>query len=403
MKILIIANKFPYPAKDGGSIATLNLAQGLQKLGHHITLLAINTSKHYFEIENLPDNLKQKIDFKDCFVNTDIKFFKLLQNLLFSSIPYNAERFINSDFEKEIVDILQNNRFDIIQLEGLYILPYIETIRKHSSANIAYRSHNIEFEIWERVLANERNLLKKIYTKILVRRLRKFEKKLINSYDSVLPITQRDLNALNQYGNTKESIVVPTGVDISNYIQEKKYIYPSLFFIGALDWIPNQEGLLWFLENCWSKINEEDKNLTLKIAGRNAPDDFINRIKKFNIEYIGEVENAIAFMNENAIMIAPLLSGSGMRIKIVEGMALGKVIITTNIGAEGIDVEHNKNILLANSSEEVIQLILEVTKNKTLFDEISIHARSFISKHYDNFVIAEKVSDFYKRQLNAIN
>jgi len=399
MNILIVANKFPYPAKDGGSIATLNLALGLQQAGNHVTLLAINTSKHYFDINQIPDQLKQRIQFYDCYINTDICIVKLLWNLLFSRKPYNASRFIHNDLKNKLKKLLLNNSFDVIQFEGLYVLPYISIIRKYAKALISYRAHNVEFEIWERVLANEMNLFKRIYISILVKRLKRFELSFINRYDLFLPITKRDLEKLNGFGNNKNTLVVPTGVNIENYKIIEENNYPNLFFIGALDWIPNQEGLIWFLENCWKEIKQTNNKLHLKIAGRNAPNEFVRKLENYNVQYVGEVDNAISFMNENAIMIVPLLSGSGMRIKIIEGMALGKVIISTSVGAEGIDVEHNKNILIANLPHDIVDMILQITTDKERFSQISFNARTFISKHYDNFAIAEKVSDFYAKNL----
>lgn len=395
MNILIIANKLPYPAKDGGSIATLNLALGLQQAGHSISLLAMNTSKHYFDINLIPEQLQQKIKFYDCFVNTNIRICKLIQNLLFSRKPYNAARFIHKDFKNKLKELLLKNTYDIVQMEGLYVLPYISVIQEHTNAFVSYRAHNVEFEIWERIWANELNALKRIYISNLIKRLKQFERSYINTYDVLLPITKRDLEKLNELGNTKNALVAPTGVDMKNYMVEEENNFPSLFFIGALDWIPNQEGLIWFLENCWKEIKRKRNNLQLKIAGRNAQDDFVRKIEKYDIQYIGEVDDAISFMNENAIMIVPLLSGSGMRIKIIEGMALGKVVVSTSIGAEGIDVEHNRNILIANLQQDIVDIIIEITNDIDRFSEISLNARTFISKHYDNFAIAEKVSDFY--------
>lgn len=399
MNILVLANKFPYPPKDGGSIATFNLINGLQQNGNEVTVLAINTSKHYFNIDDIPIEIASRIKFYDFFINTDVSILGLLRNLFFSNLPYNAARFIHKEFQKSLVQLLSKNKFDVIQIEGLYMLPYIDAIKKSSDAKIVYRSHNIEFEIWERILANENNWIEKIYTKLLVSRLKKFEKRLINTYDFVLPITNRDLNILNELGNSKPACVIPTGINIDEYKRSESSNYPNLFFIGALDWIPNQEGLLWFLDNCWSEILKTNNQLQLKVAGRNAPSSFISKLKRQNVMYLGEVDDAKKFMNENAIMIAPLLSGSGMRIKIIEGMALAKAIVTTNIGAEGIEVKNNENTVIANTKEEFIEAILKVTNDKAYFEEISMNARVFISKHYDNFAIAQMLSNFYKKEL----
>lgn len=399
MKILIIANKFPYPAKDGGSIATLNLAIGLVEAGHQIDMLAMNTSKHYFDVNQLPESLKEKLHFDESYVDTTIRLPALLKNFFFSKKPYNAVRFLSAAFQNKLIEKLKKEDYDLVQLEGLYVLPYIPTIKKYSSSKIAYRAHNVEHEIWERVLANEANFIKKFYTKILVKRLKKFEKKLLNTYDFLLAITARDLKQLEKLGNHRDALVVPTGIDAQKYPNKENINFKKIFFIGALDWIPNQEGLIWFLEKCWNQLKLKDDQLHLKIAGRNAPEHFVNSLRKFDVEYVGEVEDAQSFMNENAVMIVPLLSGSGMRIKIIEGMALGKVIVSTSIGAEGIAASHKENILLADTMEAFLQNIREISIDKKLAQQISASARAFVLKHYDNFAIAKMVSNFYESQI----
>ena len=153
--------------------------------------------------------------------------------------------------------------------------------------------------------------------------LRKFELSFINTYDTIIPITKRDDKLLTEFGNNKPSHVSPTGIDLTKYNKsEINFSEIRLFHLGSLDWIPNTEGLLWFLQNIWKKLTVQHPDLTFTIAGRNASTDFIKQIKSYrNIIFKGEIENAIDFMHQHNVMIVPLLSGSGMRIKIIEGMA----------------------------------------------------------------------------------
>ncbi|MCK5822709.1 MAG: glycosyltransferase family 4 protein [Bacteroidales bacterium] len=397
MNILQLCNKMPYPPKDGGSIATLNLSKGFAKLGHKVTVLAMNTSKHYFNVDNIPNDLKSKINFFDVFVNTKINPFLAFFNLLFSKTPYNAQRFISVDFKNKLVSLLLKNNYDIIQLEGLYVFAYIEVIRKYSNAKIAYRSHNIEHEIWERTTEQQNGILKKFYLKILYKRIKKFEINIINKYDALVPITERDASFFNKFGNNKSCHVSVAGFNTAelkpNFLNTE---FPSLFYIGALDWVPNQEGLFWFIENVWKIITKNYKNLKFYVAGRNAPKWVVNNLKEENIYYLGEIDDAYEYMNSKAIMIVPLLSGSGMRIKIIEGMALGKTIISTSIGAEGINITNKKNIIIADKPDDFIKGIESVINNKVFSDEIGENAVAFVNKNYDNLTISSSLINFYK-------
>ncbi len=397
MNILIISNKLPYPPKDGGSIATFTLALNLADFAKSVDILAINTSKHFFDIKKIPAEITQKIKFYDFYLNTDLSVLKLIQNLLFSKLPYNAERFINKDFADKIIEILNSKNYDVVQLEGLYVLPYIEIIRKNSSAKISYRAHNIEHEIWRRTLAQTKNVIKNYYIKILFIRLKKFEESFINSYDLIVPITERDEKKLSEMGNIKPSITIPTGINIENYRYDDNLTDKnSIFHIGALDWSPNQEGLIWFIDNCWQILQKQNPEIKFYIAGRNAPKWFENYLNRKNIIFLGEVENAMEFVNSKFLMVVPLLSGSGMRIKIIEAMAMAKPVISTSIGVEGINVVDNQNILIADNKDDFISKISDVLKNTENAENIGKQARIFIANFYNNVSIAKKLYDFYK-------
>jgi glycosyltransferase involved in cell wall biosynthesis len=372
----------------------------IEHITHGLYLFA-NTSKHFFDTKNIPDTVKRKLTFYDVFVNTDLKISKLIENLLFSQLPYNAERFIFENFKAKIEDLLKKNKYDIVQFEGLYVLPYIEIVRKNSAAKIAYRAHNIEHEIWQRTLAQTSNLIKKYYIRILTSRLKKFEESYINKYDFLIPITHRDAKKLEELGNNKPFVVIPTGVREDIYNTENQEVESkTLFHIGALDWTPNQEGLLWFLENCWDKILSKDENIKFYIAGRNAPKWFVEKLNKRNIIYLGEVDDAKKFISSKQIMIVPLLAGSGMRIKIIEGMALQKAIITTSVGIEGIDAQNKKEVYIADTADEFIANVLELTSNKQIADKIAENAKKFVSENFNNTVIAKKLFDFYAQKIS---
>ena len=400
MNILYLTNKFPFPPKDGGAIAMLNIITGMAELGDTISVLSMNTKKHFFKTQNLPEDLKNKISFYTTKINTNISIPVLLWNLLFSKKPYNAIRFKNKKFENKLKDILHNKSFDLIQIEGLYLLPYIQIIRKYSSAKIAYRAHNIEFEIWERIYKNENNRFKKLYFKILKNRLIKFEKSLINKYDFIFPITNRDAQQLNNLGNNKPLFTLPTGLNFNEYTPSlNKTGIDSLCYIGALDWIPNQEALKWFINNIWKDIKNTHNDISFYVAGRNAPEWLIQILITNEINYKGEVADAKDFLLKNGIMIVPLLSGSGMRIKIIEGMALGKTIITSSIGCEGIDAQPNKNIIIANTKQEYFQAIDYCIKNPIEYAEIGENATIFARQHFDNIEILKKLRIFLNKNI----
>jgi glycosyltransferase involved in cell wall biosynthesis len=399
MKILQLCNKVPYPAKDGGAIAMLNLSKSFAELGHKVTVLAMNTPKHNTSIEHIPETLKSAIEFQLVPVDTNIRVTKLLLNLFFSQKPYNAERFINKHFESKLIELVKENSFDIIQLEGHYLLPYIPVIRSHCSALISLRAHNVESEIWSRIKAVTANPLKKFYFGIISKRLADFETKMLNTYDILVPITERDAATFKGLGNSKPMVVIPTGISEQIFKQGENSTdaHSKLFFIGALDWIPNQEGLVWFIEKVWPQLLSSIEGVELHVAGRNAPAWIEKKYQEVNVHFHGEVEDAYQFMESHDIMIVPLFAGSGMRIKIIEAMARSKVVVTTDIGAEGLGVQNNKHLLIGNSVDEFVNRITKLIMDQDFFGKIQENAFVYTQQFFNNKELTLKLTEFYKK------
>ncbi|MFH1005795.1 MAG: glycosyltransferase family 4 protein [Bacteroidota bacterium] len=402
INILQLCNKFIYPPKDGSAIAIFNYTKAFSAIGCNVTVLAMNTSKHYYDVKNLPEEIKQMADFIAVDVDNEIKLFSAMFNFL-QNRSYNISRFVSTKYNDKLIELLHQKEFNIIQLEGLYLSPYLETIRAFSGAKIVMRSHNIEHEIWERISKNEKNILKRWYLKILARQLRNYEISRLNKYDMMIPVTERDAQMLKSFGCELPLHVCSVPYDETILKPDKsKLEFPSVFFIGALDWIPNVEGLEWFLKNVWQKINAKFPELKFYIAGRNIHkakhlSPIISKLS--NVVIAGEVENAYHFMNSKGIMIVPLFSGSGIRVKIIEGMALGKTIISTSLGAEGIAYKDGQNILIADTHELFAEKIIKCINEKMFFTIIGENAMSFAKNNFGSLELTKKLLDFFKSHL----
>ena len=157
MKVLQICFRVPFPPHDGGAIAMYDILYGLSKKGHDVHVLAVNTPKH-FQKDNVLEGIAT---LQPVFIDTTISPVNAFLNL-FKKIPYNVERFISKDFETALIDLLRKEQFDVIHVEGTFVAFYIDTIRKYSKAPVVLRAHNVEYLIWQRLAANEKNPLKKI-------------------------------------------------------------------------------------------------------------------------------------------------------------------------------------------------------------------------------------------------
>lgn len=404
MKILQVCKKFPYPAKDGETIAIFNCTKSFVQLGHEVTVLGMSTPKHPIRKNEIPEWFSKMVEFDIVNVDTSLRIVNAIKNL-FEKTSYNIDRFYCKAFEDKLAEILSSKTFDIIQLEGLYLTPYLKVIRKHSKAPVAMRSHNVEFEIWERIGENLKSGAKKIYVKFLADRMKKYETNHVNHYDFLIPITHRDGEKFKDLGCEIPVYPLPAGVDFEELNGHAKQFHsavqnnlPKIFFLGAMDWIPNQHGVNWFLDNVWNDILKEQPNAEIFIAGRNFPEKLFEK-NTSNVHILGEVENAIEFMNDKSVMIVPLFSGSGMRIKIIEAMAIGKTVISTSIGAEGIDYENKKNIIIADDKKSFIEAILKCLNEINYAENIGKNGMLLIKDKYNNEILTKGLLDLYKQNV----
>jgi glycosyltransferase involved in cell wall biosynthesis len=394
MKILQLCNKAPYPANDGSSIAISTLAEGLADNGIELHLLPINTKKHFKPEENIAAAFKQKTNYQSVYKNTDTSALGAFLNL-FTSQSYFVSRFYFKEYEQLLIQKLQTNSFDIVQLEGVFMATYIPIIKKYSKAKIVLRSHNVEHHIWERHLVSEKNILKKTYLTIQNNRLKSFEINTFNKVDAIVTITDEDKKNISLICPKTPIHTCLTGVNLEEYKQVFQSKNPNtLFHFASMDWMPNIEAVDWLLNQVWNDVLKQQPQAKIILAGRGMPE----RIKKLaseNIIVIDTIKDSTEFYNSYDIMLVPLWSGSGLRIKLVEGLAYGKAIITTSIGAEGIPYSTNKDLLIADTNTEFTKAIITLLSNLALKEDLQKSARTLAENHFNYKIIAKNLITFY--------
>jgi len=393
MKVLQLCNKPPQPIIDGGCIAINNIANGLLSEGITLKVLTIATQKHPFLVEKITPDFVKNTNIEGVFVDTRINIIDAFSALV-TSDSYNVSRFFSPDFNKRLIELLREETYDIVHLESLFMTPYIHTIRQYSKAKIVLRSHNLEHLIWERLATSTGNTAKRLYLKHLSAKLKKYEYKTINEVDGIAAISFEDTSRYELLKCAVPLITIPFGINLKNYPYTPLDITQPIrvFHIGSMDWEPNKEAISWLLDDIWPLVNQA--NVKLHLAGRNMPGYITNQASESLIVH-GEVSNAIDFMRQHQVMIAPLLSGSGMRVKIIEAMGMGKTVITTKIGAEGISYTHNENIIIADTAEEMALALRTLINQPSEVDRIGRNARKLITDQYDNSEIIKNLISFY--------
>jgi len=395
MKILLLCNKPPYPASEGGPMAMNSIITGLLEAGHQVKVLAVNSPKYNVKESDIPEDYRKKTGIELINVDLDVKPMKALINL-FRRRSYHVERFISKDFKTRLSELLQKEQFDVVQLEMLYMAPYVETIREHSKAMIVLRAHNVEHKIWERITKETNFFIKRWYINHLAKTLKEYELNALETVDGIAAITRKDAAFFRKYCS-KPIIDIPYGVYPEEFTPKSEIEgQPKFYHIGSMNWMPNEEGIRWFIDEVLPKTVEKVPTFVYHLAGRNMP-EWLTELNNPNVDVIGEVPDAKAFVAENDVAIVPLLAGSGIRIKIIESMAMGKTVITTRVGAEGILYNEDVNLIIAENKAKMVEAIRSINANPEIAVRIGQAARKLVEETYDNRKIIARLLMFYEQ------
>lgn len=405
MKILIVAHKPPYPPVDGGSLATLNMCLGLANAGNDVSVLTMSTSKYPSSMERIPSEIHAQINFEILHVHLKTTILSGLFNVVFTRKPYNIQRYLTPTFKILLHRTIKEKKFDLVQLEGLYLAPYIKTIRNAFDGPIVMRAHNVEHIIWGNLARDTDSKFKAWYFKHISKRLAHLEQKLGKRIDALVAISNPDRDWFLNNNFRKPSITIPAGY-FPNYKEydAEKLENPAICYIGALDWTSNTEGLFWFIDWVWPRIQADIPNIELHIAGRNASEELAERLMvERNIVFHGQVADSAEFLSKFPIMIVPLLAGSGIRVKIIEGMFLKKAIVASSVAAKGIDAKHGEQILIADSPEVFATSVCNLINSPETVNYLAENANKFASNNYDAVNLALKLTHFYNELCKTNN
>lgn len=392
MKVLIIGSRIPWPLRDGGAIATYNLMKGLSEAGVEVSYLSLNTNKHFADAGVVHRNLDflEVITYRN--IDTSVKLWPALRNL-FTDKSYNIERFMDPGFRDDILEELDDKAYDLIHFEGLFVAGYAEGL--NCKIPKLLRQHNIEYKIWESLADTCRPGLKKWYLRLLSRRLKGFEEQIVHRFDAVVSITEDDKKAIDAMGFRGLSDSIPAGIETKS-LPETPVDFNKVYHVGSMEWMPNQEAMEWFHKSVWPLIEQQNAHAVFHMAGKNMPANYHKwENKRFLVP--GEIDNLTAFTADKSILVVPLRSGSGIRIKTIEAMMAGKAVVTTSFGARGLPVKHGEHCLIADTEADFAQAVLSLLNDSGYRNTLAENGKQFALAHYSNAGVSRKWTEFYSK------
>jgi sugar transferase (PEP-CTERM/EpsH1 system associated) len=362
MKILWVKAGGLVPPDFGGRIRSYQILKELARW-HQVTLFTF-----YAEQADDPHAaLKEVFERVECLPLRMPSPRSLAETLrygrnLFSSLPYTMAKFCRPEVRKRLGQLLQKESYDVIICDFLFaagVIPWQIPCPK------VLFTHNVEAVIWKRHYEVARNPLWKLMCWREYRAVARAERQFVERADHVLAVSDVDRDWFSRFVKPSKITVIPTGVDTCYFQPAAVAERPGLLvFTGAMDWMPNEDGVLYFVNEVLPRVRAQFPIATLRLVGR-SPSARIHAFAESGkgVQVTGRVQDIRPFVHDAEVYVVPLRIGGGTRLKIFEAMAMGKAVVSTSIGAEGLPVEHGKNILLADGAEEFATSVVELLKD----------------------------------------
>jgi len=399
-KILLIARTCPFPPNDGEKIRIYNLLKNLSH--HHITLVcrAMN-EKEQNSISELEKYCSKVICVHIPSPSNFIEKIKWILPFVFSRYPLSLSTVFFKKISEKLQELCESQDFDIIQVEHSSLSIYLDHLRFMNKPKKIVTMHNIDYVRNARIINNLPWSINKIYNMINQWRFEKWELSSLQRFDRVIVMSEVDKEILTQDLLSLNVEIVCNGVDTEEiqFSPQRKQLN-GLIFVASMDSDANHDAALFFIKEIFPLIKQYNSTATIHIVGRRPRQELLVLNNSSDIVITGMVDNVLDYYNNAAISVIPLRSGGGTRLKILEAMAARVPVVSTTVGAEGLHVEHKKNILIADTPEDFAGCVQMLWNNKTLRDNLIKQARRDVELEYDWKHISEHHEAVYQDLCN---
>jgi glycosyltransferase involved in cell wall biosynthesis len=376
-----------HPLDTGGKLRTYNMLRVLNRR-HAVSYVALCTDASSNRDRTAAveySRVQQWVPWKEAPKHSLRFYSELASNQIGSSLPYVISKYASTGMARAIQEADQGGHHDLIVCD--FLTPAINLFaggRRPATRTVVFQ-HNVEAMIWRRMAEQAPNPFYRYYLMGQWSRMIRYEREICARFGGVIGVSEEDCKVFrSEYGLQNVLGAVPTGVDTS-YFQRStvERVAGSLVFLGSMDWMPNIDAVVYFVDEIWPRLAMGGGNLTFTILGRNPPE----RIRKLaladpRIRVTGTVEDVRPHLAGAQILVVPLRIGGGTRIKIFEAMATGIPVVSTRIGAEGLDVTDGQDIVLADSPAEFSAATRRLIENPNVAEAIGERAWSLVNRRF---------------------
>lgn len=385
------------PADTGGKIRTLQMLREINRL-RPVTYLATKSATVPLDPAEEADPYATEKIWIDQALSPRLspRFFLGLAANLLTTRPYSLSRHFSASLRARLIELDQSGRFEWIVCD--FLSPALHFHRHDWQTPTVLFQHNMEAQIWRRLSQNHPNPAARLVFRLEHLRLRRWERKLSAAFDGVITVSPDDSRfAREAYHLPNVLGDVPPGVDAESFasVGEARAklgdLPPRLAFLGSMDWLPNVEGICWFVREVYPALKARHPGAQLRIIGR-KPVPAVRRLSEedASIEVTGSVDDIRPCLQDCAALIVPLLSGGGTRIKILEGMAAGLPVLSTSVGAEGLPFESGRHLVLADGVKGFLESCCRLLQDAAQREAIALEGQHLVEAQYSWKAAAEQ-------------
>jgi glycosyltransferase involved in cell wall biosynthesis len=393
MKILFLSQRFLFPSDTGGKIRTGNILRELNKKVELTIISNVESPKDDPYLHQMSELCTRfiPVPWKEMKRYSLAFYFKLaIQSL--SKYPISVLNDYSKTLETALKKELSSTQYDLVVCDFLQ-----STLNFKDVKNIPRLlfQHNVEAQITQRHLGKSGNFMEKLFWGLQHKRMLQHEGKMCREFEGTIAVSEEDKILMEAWYDARRVYTIPTGVDVDFFSPVvAPEIKKQLVFTGSMDWLPNNDAMAWFLDEIFPGIQEREPGTSLIIVGR-RPTPGIEKLAsgREDITVTGWVDDTRPYISKSAVYIVPIRIGGGTRMKIYEALSMGKALVSTTVGAEGLPLQSGEHILRADSAEDFRDSVVTLLRDPTLRDRMGNTARGYVCEHYRWEKVAQRFLD----------
>lgn len=401
MNILLLTSQVPYPPHGGGALRVYGLLDGLHRAGYLPDLLSFAERN----VDPCQTPLKDLCGDIVAVPTPRRRASQRLRDLVFSNHADLARRFESTEFADALTMQLRKKPYQVVQIQSLEMAAYLPLIRSVSPhSQIIYDAYNAEYELQRLIYTVDRRTLARlplaVYSFMQWQRLIAFERSVCQNADQVIAVSSADASLLRALAPQADIQVIPNGIFAAEYVKPATQMSlgdAALLFTGTMNYRPNVDSVLWFADQILGRIRDEIPTARLFVVGNkpHARLDWLRR--RSDVEITGFVQDVTPFLHSAAVYVAPLRMGSGTRLKLLQAMAAGCAIVSTSVGAQGIQVQNGQEMLIADDEASFAQAVIGLLRDPARRVQIGASATVLVQNRYDWAAIVPDLVAVYQR------